>query len=328
MPTRADQGSLVGAAFAVVLFSAVPAAAQALSSGSELGRIRAPLLVLQPQQQASSAGPEWRPLPADSAAPAVNDSMQRLTVAAPSGFAAPALDAKSRSAFDSVSSAIVDREDPRSLASTMLIEATHASGRHSVIFSGEGNYARAPLGDRSLRAAVQNARVVGRYEFRAAPAWGFVGSMSSQHDHMLGLKLRLNVSPGLAYHVVDTGPTRVWVESGYDLELRDQRRGRRDWQPRPLTGNEIEPPHELDHGHRFRVAAQRQVARRFHVLGSTEVRQSWADLSSWRGEATAGLRFAISPTRAVAAVAVVRSNEIPSSAPFETISALRVDQLL
>jgi putative salt-induced outer membrane protein len=43
-------------------------------------------------------------------------------------------------------------------------------------------------------------------------------AMSGLRDRFLGLRLRLNLDPGVALYVIDEAKHRLWFEGGYDLQ--------------------------------------------------------------------------------------------------------------
>jgi hypothetical protein len=233
-----------------------------------------------------------------------------------------------------VSSALVDRQDPRTLASTLLLETLLEHERHRLQLSGEGNYARAPLGDRSIRAAVRNVRAVARYEYRLSGPWSFVTAVGGRRDRVIGLDMHLNVSPGLAYHLVDTTWAHLALESAYDIELRSVTVDEPTLLPQAVqdAGPGDRGPHALDHGQRFRVVAQRTIAGALRFDGAAELRRSYtADPEDrWRAELQGGLRVQLTAKSAVAAVALWRAGDSSHlrSEPTETVAALRLDQLL
>lgn len=81
------------------------------------------------------------------------------------------------------------------------------------------NYGRAaPKGEGSLETTVENFQGKLRYDRFVAEHVAVFAALSGLRDRFLGLSLRLNLDPGLAYYFVDVSKHRLWAELGYDLQ--------------------------------------------------------------------------------------------------------------
>jgi putative salt-induced outer membrane protein len=92
-------------------------------------------------------------------------------------------------------------------------------GMNQLTAAAAANYARArPQGQLDSKKTVENFQAKTRYDrFLTAVLAGF-GSASILSDRFLGLDLRLNLDPGIAFYAVDTKTTQLWSEVGYDYQ--------------------------------------------------------------------------------------------------------------
>jgi putative salt-induced outer membrane protein len=81
------------------------------------------------------------------------------------------------------------------------------------------NYGQAaPKGEGELETTVENFQGKIRYDRFVAEHVAVFAALSGLRDRFLGLSLRLNLDPGLAYYFVDVPKHRLWTELGYDLQ--------------------------------------------------------------------------------------------------------------
>ena len=82
-----------------------------------------------------------------------------------------------------------------------------------------GNYGRAaPKGQGKMATTVENFQGKIRYDRFVAEHVAVFVAMSGLSDRFLGLDLRLNLDPGLAYYFIDSPKHRLWAELGYDFQ--------------------------------------------------------------------------------------------------------------
>jgi hypothetical protein len=222
--------------------------------------------------------------------------------------------------LDLVSGVITDRDDPRSLASTALLEVVHRRSADELSFVAQGNYARAPY-DRSIHTAVNNVRAEARYEHALTTRWSLVFGASGRHDSVAELDLRLNLSPSLAAYVVRSAEHRAWLEAGYDFEV-----------------DAIDPPRGIDerarqvrHGYRARAAYEHALLQGLGLRSSGQVRRLGLDRDTWRAEGELGLKLHVSQKSNLASMAIVRVNDSPAlhtDQTVESVTALRLEHEL
>jgi putative salt-induced outer membrane protein len=81
------------------------------------------------------------------------------------------------------------------------------------------NYGRsAPKGQGDMETSVENFQGKLRYDRFVAEHVAVFVALSGLKDRFLGLDLRLNLDPGLAYYFIDGPKHRLWAELGYDLQ--------------------------------------------------------------------------------------------------------------
>ena len=82
-----------------------------------------------------------------------------------------------------------------------------------------GNYGQAaPQGEGNMVTTVENFQGKIRYDRFVAERVAVFVALSGLRDRFLGLDLRLNLDPGLAYYFIDSPKHRLWSELGYDLQ--------------------------------------------------------------------------------------------------------------
>jgi putative salt-induced outer membrane protein YdiY len=107
----------------------------------------------------------------------------------------------------------------RSLGLTTSGKFRLRRGANEVGATVVGNYGRAAAGpDQPVETTVENLQGKVRYDrYISGPFAAFLG-LSGLHDRFLGLDLRTNLDPGVAYYVLDEKLHRLWPELGYDLQ--------------------------------------------------------------------------------------------------------------
>lgn len=81
------------------------------------------------------------------------------------------------------------------------------------------NYGRAAADKtQDQTTTVENYQGRLRYDRFVSDSLAAFLALSARRDRFQGLDLRLNLDPGIAYYFVDTKPTRLWGELGYDLQ--------------------------------------------------------------------------------------------------------------
>jgi len=83
---------------------------------------------------------------------------------------------------------------------------------------------------------IANLQSMMRYDVFFAKRWSAFAMLTNRRDRFQGLDLRLNIDPGVAFHVLTKANHRLWFEAGYDLQL-DRRRQETIFETRP-----VDPP--------------------------------------------------------------------------------------
>lgn len=89
---------------------------------------------------------------------------------------------------------------------------------------------------------IANVQGMARYDVYFAERWSAFAMATARRDRFQGLDLRLNVDPGVAFHVLADARHRLWLEAGYDFQY-DRRRREATVETRP-----VDPPTPVDDG--------------------------------------------------------------------------------
>lgn len=128
-------------------------------------------------------------------------------------------------------------------------------GIHQVAAQVAGNYGYGSVERRSVRYLYQptladpvvrqedvaivrdptiaNVQGMLRYDAFFAERWSAFAMTTARRDRFQGLDLRLNVDPGVAFHVLTKADHRLWFEAGYDFQY-DRRRQEAIFETRPV----------------------------------------------------------------------------------------------
>ena len=107
----------------------------------------------------------------------------------------------------------------RSLAATSAGKFRLRRGSDQLGAALAANYAQASaVKGESIKTTVENVQAKLRYDRFLAGSFAVFGAASARHDRFQGLKLRLNLDPGVAYYFVDQDKQQLWSELGYDLQ--------------------------------------------------------------------------------------------------------------
>lgn len=138
-------------------------------------------------------------------------------------------------------------------------------GRHQVSAQAAGNYGFGTIQRRTIEwdyvpamddtpartesrevttlvedTTIANVQGMARYDVYFAERWSAFAMGTVRRDRFQGLDLRLNVDPGVAFHVLADARHRLWLEAGYDFQY-DRRRREATFETRPT-----EPPTPVD----------------------------------------------------------------------------------
>lgn len=81
-----------------------------------------------------------------------------------------------------------------------------------------GNYGRAALPGESIKTTAQNLQARLRYDRYLVEQASVFLLNTGRHDRFQGIDFRYNLDPGFKYLFVNTAPTQLWGEAGYDFQ--------------------------------------------------------------------------------------------------------------
>jgi putative salt-induced outer membrane protein len=106
---------------------------------------------------------------------------------------------------------------------------------------------------------IANLQGMMRYDVYFAKRWSAFAMLTTRRDRFQGLDLRLNVDPGVAFHVLTKARHRLWLEAGYDFQF-DRRRQEAIFETRPVDPAAPDPTDpELAATERVRLADDRLI---------------------------------------------------------------------
>ncbi|HFE46957.1 MAG TPA: DUF481 domain-containing protein [Nannocystis exedens] len=107
----------------------------------------------------------------------------------------------------------------RAVAGTGAINFRLRRDRHQFSTVFAGNYGAAAQGpDDSLEKNVANLQGKIRYDVFFAKRWSAFLMLTGRNDYFQGLDIRINIDPGVAFHILTKKTHRLWVEAGYDFQ--------------------------------------------------------------------------------------------------------------
>jgi putative salt-induced outer membrane protein len=81
-----------------------------------------------------------------------------------------------------------------------------------------GNYGRAALPGESIQTTAQNLQARLRYDRYLIERASVFLLNTGRHDRFQGIDFRYNLDPGFKYLFVNSAPTQLWGEAGYDFQ--------------------------------------------------------------------------------------------------------------
>lgn len=81
-----------------------------------------------------------------------------------------------------------------------------------------GNYGRAALPGESIQTTAQNLQARLRYDRYLIEQASVFLLNTGRHDRFQGIDFRYNLDPGFKYLFVNSAPTQLWGEAGYDFQ--------------------------------------------------------------------------------------------------------------
>lgn len=172
-----------------------------------------------------------------------------------------------------------------------------------------GNYGRARLeGEDDTQTTVENLQGRIRYDRFVSERVAVFVALSGLTNRFLGLDLRLNLDPGLAYYFVSEAKHRAWVELGYDLQY-DLRREDALVAAR-AAGSELDQT-EVSHNGRAFLGYENNLSEAFAFDTGIEYLQGFADTDNWRLNWDLGLSSSIAGNLSIATTFNLRHDNNP-----------------
>ncbi|MGC4087831.1 MAG: DUF481 domain-containing protein [Polyangiaceae bacterium] len=250
------------------------------------------------------------------------------------GFEAPVAkaseDAKDTTEMTINAGGLVAGGNAKSLAATASSKLRLRRGLNQLSAAVAANYGEAaPKGQGDMQTTVENFQGKVRADRFLADHFAVFIAMSGLRDRFLGLRLRLNLDPGLAYYVLDEAKHRLWIEGGYDLQ-HDFRRGDAIAAALAKTGQQLDRS-EVRHSGRLFVGYDNSLTENITVTTGLEYLQAFKDTDNYRINWDLGLNSRIGGNFSIATTLNVRydHNPLPDIKTTDVTSALSlVYQLL
>jgi putative salt-induced outer membrane protein len=184
-----------------------------------------------------------------------------------------------------------------------------------------GNYGRADvprLDDNGVvlgkerDTTVSNLQGQARYDAFFAKHWSAFGMATLRRDRFQGLDLRLNVDPGIAFHVLAEARHRLSIEAGYDFQY-DIRRD-----------EAIADKTQVNHAARLFVGYNNSVSDRITLDTGLEYLQSFLVARRFRVNWVSALGIQLAGRVGLAVTFTLRYEHqpLPEVQPLDTITAI------
>lgn len=217
----------------------------------------------------------------------------------------------------------------KSFAATASAKLRMRREKNQLTAAAAINYGRsAPKGSDDMETTVENYQGKIRADRFLAGGFAVFISMSGLRDRFLGLRLRLNVDPGVAYYLLDETKHQLWLEGGYDLQ-QDFRNS--DALERAAAEGITLERSEVRHSGRLFIGYRNSLTENVSVDTGFEYLQAFKDAKNYRLNWDLGLTSRIGGNFSVAATVTLRydHNPLPGVETTDVTSALSlVYQLL
>ena len=223
----------------------------------------------------------------------------------------------------------------RALALTSLARFRLRRDIHEFRADMAGNYAQSAVDrDTDLEATVGNVQGRVRYDVFFAKRWSAFAMTTARHDPFQGLRLRLNVDPGVAFYALMKKKHRLWFEAGYDYQFDVRTRDAiiaKDDDGNPLldpSGNTIRVEAPYLHGHAARLFGGYTNHLSEHVTFDTglEYLQSFLVARRWRVNWDVALTTSLGQRLSFATTFTMRvdNDPLPNVRKVDTITAVNL----
>ncbi|RMG95617.1 MAG: DUF481 domain-containing protein [Deltaproteobacteria bacterium] len=126
---------------------------------------------------------------------------------------------KDATELDLQTGGLLSTGNARSFAVTGALNFRLRRKAHQVSSIAAVNYGRSvPSGEDGWKTTVKNVQGMARYDGFVHEHVSLFTMLTARHDTFQGLKLRLNVDPGVAFHALTKPKHRLWFEVGYDFQ--------------------------------------------------------------------------------------------------------------
>lgn len=192
-----------------------------------------------------------------------------------------------------------------------------------------GNYGRsAPKGESDMETSVENFQGKIRYDRFVAEHVAVFVALSGLKDRFLGLDLRLNLDPGLAYYFIDGPKHRLWAELGYDFQYDFRRE---DTIAIALAEGQVLDRSEVRHSGRLFLGYNNAISETFTFDTGVEYLQALKDTENFRINWDLGITSRVGGNFSIATTLNLRydHNPLPAVKNTDVTSAISlVFQLL
>ena len=246
---------------------------------------------------------------------------------ATSGFEAKAAkpdDATSKDAMELKLSAggLVSAGNARSTAITSSGKFRIRRESNQLSVAVAQNYGRAAsTPDADTAVTVENYQGRTRYDRFLSGGLAVFVAMSGVRDRFLGLDLRLNFDPGVAYYFVDEAKQQLWSEVGYDLQY-DFRRTDKVLEAFN-KGTPIDKA-ETRHSGRLFLGYQNNLSKAVTADAGIEYIQALSKTENWRMNGFVGLTSQIGGDFSIATVFNLKydNNPLPGVKNTDIITSI------
>jgi hypothetical protein len=185
---------------------------------------------------------------------------------------------------------------------------------------------------------IANVQGMLRYDAFFAKRWSAFAMATARRDRFQGLDLRLNVDPGVAFHVLADAGHRLWFEAGYDFQY-DRRRQETIFETRPVDPPAPDPDDPslaatervrladdtlVNHAARLFVGYNNSLSDRVTIDTGLEYLQSVLVAKRFRVNWVSALGIQLAGRVGVAVTFTLRyeNQPLPTIRPLDTITAV------
>lgn len=222
--------------------------------------------------------------------------------------------------------ALLASGNSRSMAATTSGTFRLRRGDNQLSIAAAANYATArPAGETAMQKTVENYQGKTRYDRFLVEHVAVFGAVSLRRDRFQGLDLRLNLDPGFAYYFIDTKPTQLWSEFGYDYQYDKRAQAALD----AANASIANPGDRLSrtqgrHSGRLFVGYNGSLNDSVGLTMGVEYLQALAATENWRLIGDAGINATLAGKLSISTTLTVRydHNPLPGIETLDTMEAV------